>query len=229
MVKLEIACFNVPSAIIAQKNGADRVELCAEMEVGGTTPSIGDIKKVRANIDIDLNVMIRPRGGDFAYSDLEFEQMKEDIFTIKQLRVDGLVFGILREDNSVDVARNKELVDLASPLPCTFHRAFDDVVNMEKSLEDVIDCGFTTILTSGCEPNVSIGIDNLKTLVDLSAGRIQILAGGGLRSNNVSTLVNYTGVTYVHSSAITDGSDTAVAEEVANIKKHANLSSSIAN
>ena len=222
MVKLEIACFNVESTLIAQANGADRVELCADMLVGGTTPCLQDIKKVREGLTIDLNVMIRPRGGDFVYNKHEFEQMKQQILSIKKLGVDGLVFGILKEDNSIDTVRNKELIKLAAPLPCTFHRAFDEVNNLEQALEDVIECGFDTILTSGCHPNVCAGSLNLRKLVDLSANRIEILAGGGLRAKNVFDLVKDTGIKYVHSSAITNGTEIAVAEEVANIKSQAN-------
>lgn len=214
MAKLEIACFNVQSAIIAEQNGANRVELCAEMEVGGTTPSINDIKAVREKIVIDLNVMIRPRGGNFVYSEAEFQAMKEAIQQIKGLGVDGLVFGILTEDNRVDITKNSELVQLANPLPCTYHRAFDDVVNFEEELEKLIDCGFTTVLTSGCEPNVDRGMANLKKLVELAQGRIIIMPGGGLRSTNLERVLRETKAVYYHSSAITNGTDTAVAEEV---------------
>lgn len=223
MVKLEIASFNITSASIAQQAGADRVELCAQMEVGGTTPCVEDIQKVRSIIDIDLNIMIRPRGGDFVYTPEEFEQMKKEVLVIKEMGVNGLVFGILNVDNTIDKKRNKELVDLAYPLPCTFHRAFDNVLDLEQGLEDVIQCGFQTILTSGCEPNVNLGIANLKKLVDLAQNRIVIMAGGGLRSNNVHAIIKETGLSFVHSSAITDGSDTAVSDEVRAIKDQANL------
>lgn len=218
MSKLEIASFNVESAIIAQQNGADRIELCAEMELGGTTPSIRDIISVREITRIDLNVMIRPRGGDFVYTDDEFEQMKHEIMAAKSLGVHGLVFGILHQDKTVNVLQNKELVDLAHPLPCTFHRAFDEVLDMQQGLEDVISCGFKTILTSGCEPNVMAGLGNLEKLVEWAANRITIMPGGGLRSSNIEVVLRETGALYFHSSAITDGSDTAVAEEVKALK-----------
>ena len=219
MAKLEIACFNIEAAKIAQEYGADRVELCAEMELGGTTPSIEDIKSTRELLTIELNVMIRPRGGNFVYSPDEFMQMKKDIEDIKALGVDGLVFGILNEDNTVNVAQNKELVELAYPLPCTFHRAFDDISDIEISLEEVIACGFKTILTSGCEPNVDKGLENLSTLVKLAANRIVIMPGGGLRSTNVGKVLRETGASYFHSSAITDGRDTAVGDEVRALKQ----------
>lgn len=218
MAKLEIASFNIQSALIAQEYGADRVELCAGMEVGGTTPSDDDIIQSRNNLHIKLNVMIRPRGGNFVYSDHEFQQMKADILRIKAFGVDGFVFGVLHEDNSVNITQNKELVELASPIPCTFHRAFDEVANCETALEDVISCGFQTILTSGCEPNVDLGIDNLRELVQLAKDRIVIMPGGGLRSTNIQNLHSKTGAHFYHSSAITDGGDTAVGAEVSALK-----------
>jgi len=215
MGKIEIASFNVESARIAQANGADRVELCAEMNVGGTTPAIDDVVKVREAITIDLNVMVRPRGGDFIYTVAEFEQMKNEIITLKAKGVDGFVFGILKEGDTVDIDRNTELVKLASPLPCTYHRAFDRLVDMKQGLEDVIACGFHTILTSGCISNVNDDLMMLKQLVEWSANRIVIMLGGGLRSTNVIQILEATDAVYFHSSAITDGGDTAVAEEVA--------------
>ena len=218
MAKLEIACFNINSALIAQENGADRVELCADMELGGTTPSDSDIVEVRKALNIQLNVMIRPRGGDFVYSNMEFEQMKKDIIRIKAMDVDGLVFGILHEDHTVNIAQNKELVALAAPLPCTFHRAFDAVSNYRVALEDVISCGFQSILTSGCELNVNTGLKNLKELVQLGGNRIVIMPGGGVRSTNIQHILQETSATYFHSSAITDGGDTAVKEEVRALK-----------
>lgn len=221
MGKIEIASFNRAAATIAQEGGADRVELCAEMEVGGTTPSFDDIIEVRKVLHIDLNVMIRARGGNFVYTDSEFEQMKSDVQHIKELGVDGFVFGILNADNTVNVAQNKKLVALAAPLPCTFHRAFDEVDNMAVALEDVIACGFKTILTSGCETNVMKGLASLRSLVELAEGRIVIMPGGGLRSTNVEEVLRETGAHYFHSSAITDGGDTAVKEEVQALKAKA--------
>ncbi|MNP92724.1 Copper homeostasis protein CutC [compost metagenome] len=211
---LEIACFNQESAVIAQKNGANRVELCDEMIEGGTTPSPEAVITTREELTIDMNVMIRPRGGNFVYTDAEFEQMKKEIKEYKKLKVDGFVFGILNEDNSVNVAQNKELVALASPLPCTFHRAFDEVTDVYNSLETVIDCGFKTILTSGQEPNVVEGISVLEQLAKKAGNRIIIMPGGGVRSSNVAMLKEKMNTTYYHSSAITDGTETADDKEV---------------
>ncbi|WP_294281772.1 copper homeostasis protein CutC [uncultured Chryseobacterium sp.] len=218
MSKIEIACFNPESAMIAFKNGADRIELCDGLSEGGTTPDFETVKQLREKINIPIFVMIRPRGGDFTYSEEEFEQMKSDLVRLKTLKVDGFVFGILDENDQVNIVQNKELVTLAQPYPCTFHRAFDRAGDLETSLEQVIECGFTTILTSGQKPNVSEGTENLKKLVELSDGRIEILVGGGLRSGNIAGIREYTKAGYFHSSAITDGGAFADADEVVALK-----------
>jgi copper homeostasis protein len=218
MSKIEIACFNPESAIIAFENGADRIELCDGLSEGGTTPAFETVKELREKINISIFVMIRPRGGDFTYSDSEFEQMKSELTQLKSLHVDGFVFGILNENEEVNIGQNKALVELASPLPCTFHRAFDRARALEDSLEKVIECGFTTILTSGQKPNVSEGKENLKKLVELSNGRIEILVGGGLRSTNIQEIREYTNAVYFHSSAITDGGSFANADEIVALK-----------
>jgi copper homeostasis protein len=219
MKKIEIACFNLESALIAQKAGADRVELCADMSVGGTTPTIEMIKQARQNLTIDLYVMIRPRGGNFVYSEAELEQMKLEIETIKRLGVNGFVFGILNEDKTINIEQNIALVELAKPLPCTFHRAFDAVLDYEKALEDVISCGFSNILTSGTFPNVMEGKEVLKQLVIQANNRIEIMPGGGLRSTNISELDKLVKAKWYHSSAITDGSEIASSEEIVQLKK----------
>ena len=219
MKKIEIACFNLESALIAQKAGVDRVELCADMSVGGTTPTIEMIKQARENLTIDLYVMIRPRGGNFVYSEAELEQMKLEIETIKKLGVNGFVFGILNEDKTIHIEQNIALVELAKPLPCTFHRAFDAVLDYEKALEDVISCGFSNILTSGTFPNVMEGKEVLQQLVIQANNRIKIMPGGGLRSTNISELNEIVNANWYHSSAITDGSEIANPEEIIQLKK----------
>lgn len=218
MKQLEIACFNLESALIAQKAGADRVELCGDMSVGGTTPSIEIIQQARENLNIDLYVMIRPRGGNFVYSEAEFEQIKSEIETIKKLGVNGFVFGILKDDNTINIEQNKVLVELAKPFLCTFHRAFDEVSDLKKALEDVISCGFSTILTSGTFPNVMEGKEVLKQLVNQAKNRIEIMPGGGLRSTNISALDEMVNAKWYHSSAITDGSEIASSEEIIQLK-----------
>lgn len=218
MKTLEIACFNLESAIIAQIGGADRVELCDNIQEGGTTPDFETTKLARVALSIDLFVIIRPRGGDFVYSEEEFQQMKEQIIQFKEIGVNGFVFGILKEDGSVNKEQNAALVALAEPLPCTFHRAFDVAKNVFESLEDVIDCGFMTILTSGQEKNVVEGIDVLTELVKKANNRITIMPGGGLRSSNIGLIKEKTNAVFYHSSAIVDGSETADNDEVNTLK-----------
>lgn len=218
MVQLEIACFNLESALIAQENGADRVELCVGNDVGGTTPDFEMVKQARENLTIDLYVMIRPRGGSFIYTEEEFRLMQSDILVFKKLKVDGFVFGILKEDNSINLEQNKTLVDLAKPMPCTFHRAFDEGENAFESLEQIINCGFKTVLTSGQAQNVNDGLSRLSDLVKQANNRIIIMPGGGLRSTNIETIQQNTKAVFYHSSAITDGSETANPNEIQALK-----------
>ncbi len=216
--KLEIACFNYESALIAQQGGADRVELCDSILEGGVTPNYETVVRVRKKLHIDLFVMIRPRGGNFIYSDVEFEQMKKDIQQIKLLGVNGFVFGILNEEGSVNRKQNKELVQLAAPLLCTFHRAFDVVNDLARSLEEVIDCKFSTLLTSGKKSTAVEGIENLVELTKLANGRITIMPGGGVRASNVSLIAEKTKTSFYHSSATTDNSAIANLNEVKLLK-----------
>lgn len=202
--QLEIACFTMSSALIAQKNGADRVEFCDGILVGGMTPDIGATELLVSSLTIDLYVMIRPRGGDFVYTESEFNQMKSEITAFKKIGVNGFVFGILNGDTTINTIQNKELVDLAHPLPCTFHRAFDEVVHPIQALEDIIQCGFTSILTSGQAPNVVDGVHQLAHLVQTANKRIVIMPGGGLRSSNIEFIQQKTQATFFHSSAIID-------------------------
>ena len=214
MKKLEIACFNLESALVASKSEADRIELCADVSAGGITPTLIDIKALRKETEKEIMIMIRPRGGDFCYSDEEFEQMKSEIILIKNFRVDGFVFGILNKENEIDFERNQELIELAKPFPCSFHRAFDRTSYLENSLETVIKLGFKTILTSGLANNVNDGKQTLKTLVEKAKNRITIMPGGGLRSTNIQEIDSFTNATYFHSSALIDNSGIANLEEI---------------
>ena len=162
--------------------------------------------------------MIRPRGGNFIYSDEEFEQMKKDIPHFKKMNANGFVFGILNEDGSVNVNRSKELVELANPLPCSFHRAFDVSNNLLKNLEDVIECGLKTILTSGQTKSAMEGVEQLKQLVEHSKDRIVIMPGGGVRSSNIELLKEQVTTSYYHSSAIVKD-DVADLQEVKLLKE----------
>lgn len=202
MKKLEIACFNLESALIASKSNADRIEFCADASAGGITPPLEKIEILRASTEKEIVIMIRPRGGDFYYSDKEFEQMKTEINAIKNLNIDGFVFGILDDNNEIDFNRNQELIELTKPYPCTFHRAFDRTSDALTSLEKVIDLGFKTILTSGLSKNVDEGKYTLKTLVEKAKEQITIMPGGGLRSTNIKEIDHVTEAEYFHSSAM---------------------------
>ncbi len=218
--KIEIACFNLDSALLAQKSGADRIELCDGFDVGGTTPSIETTRVVKANSNIDLYVMIRPRGGNFIYTEEEFHQMKKEIMEFKQLKVDGFVFGILNKNNTINTTQNTALVELAKPFPCTFHRAFDEVSDVFESLEEIINCGFQTILTSGQAKNVMDGVDRLAELVSKANNRIAIMPGGGLRSTNIGLIQQKTHANWYHSSAITHGNEMANPIEIAALRSN---------
>jgi len=218
MAKLEIACFNLASALIAQENGADRIELCDRFEEGGTTPSFETVTKTKAFLTIDLYVMIRPRGGNFVYTDDEFDQMKKEIIDFKKLQINGFVFGILNKNNSINTSQNTELVALAKPYPCTFHRAFDEVSDAFQSLEDIIECGFITVLTSGQAKNVNEGVKQLATLIKKANNRIVIMPGGSLRSTNIEFIQQETKANWFHSSAIIDRNETANSIEVIALK-----------
>lgn len=200
MIDVEVCANSVQSSIAAQKGGAVRVELCANLMDGGTTPPKSQIDLTRDNICIDLNVIIRPRGGDFFYDELDFETMKQDIILCGEIGCDGVVFGILNSDGSVDIDRNKALVDLAKHynLSVTFHRAFDRVNNLEKALSDVISIGCDRILTSGGRSSAMEGRFELKKLVELAQDKIAIMAGAGVNETNVLDLVQTTGVREVH-------------------------------
>lgn len=213
--QLEIACFNADSAFNAAHAGVDRIELCAQIEEGGTTPLWDTIVDVRERCpNMSIFVMIRPRGGDFCYNEEEFEQMKNDIVMLKRLGVHGYVFGILNEHNEIDIERNAELVSFAAPFPCTFHRAFDRTKDVFTSMETLINIGFQTILTSGGTDTALQGIDTLAALIKQADGRICIMPGGGLRSSNLAQIQSATKAAFYHSSAILDATQIAAIEEM---------------
>lgn len=183
-MKLEICANSYQSAVNAQKAGANRVELCSELSVGGVTPSYGTLKKISQGITIPVNVLIRPRSGDFCYADEEFEQMKTDIKLCKKLGFNGIVSGVLNTDNSIDIERTKELIELSKPLSFTFHRAFDCVENPKESLEQLIDLGVERVLTSGQKGKAENGIYLLIELQRLAKDKLIILPGSGINSKN---------------------------------------------
>jgi len=195
---IEACVAHIQSAIAAQEGGAKRVELCDNLYEGGTTPSYATIKLAREKLNIGLNVMIRPRGSDFCYSEVEFELMNEDIKVCKDLGADGVVFGILLTDGNVDLKRTKQLVELANPMNVTFHRAFDVTPNPFKSLEDLIDLGLDRILTAGQKNTVPEGIELIKQLIEKAGNKIIIMPGSGINENNIKEIRDYTGAKEFH-------------------------------
>ena len=199
-LSLEICVESLESALAAERGGAQRIELCSALSEGGLTPSAGLIAAC-SQLAVQCYVMIRPRGGDFLYSNLEFELMKDEIRRAKDLGADGVVFGILTADGQVDVARTRELVALTAPLSVTFHRAFDMTPDLDAALEAVIATGAVRILTSGGAPSVPEGIDAIARVVERAAGRIRIMPGGGVKPSNVAEIARATGAIEFHSSA----------------------------
>lgn len=200
-MKLEIIGFNIESCLAAQEAGANRIELCDNPTEGGTTPSYGFIKAAREKLSIELYVMIRPRGGDFLYSDAEFEIMMQDIGVCRTLGCDGVVLGILTPGGNVDKKRCRQLIEHAYPLGVTFHRAFDRTEDPLQSMEDIIEIGCERILTSGLRPKAIDGIALLKKLIQQADDRIIIMPGSGVNADNIIQLAERTGAVEFHSSA----------------------------
>ena len=198
--KIEVCSYSVRSAINAEKGGAYRVELCSGFREGGTTPSHGEIETARKNISIKLNVMIRPRGGDFIYSPVEIETMLRDIEAARKLGADGIAAGALMPDGTVDLTAMKKIIEASAPLPVTFHRAFDCVRAPFEALEAIIELGAARILTSGLKKNAPEGKELLAGLVKQSGGRIIIMPGGGINPLNIGELARFTGANEFHLS-----------------------------
>jgi copper homeostasis protein len=209
-VETELCAYSIESVAIAAREGATRVELCSSPLEGGTTPSAAAIAVARVvashyavtegNLPVELSVMIRPRGGDFLYSGIEFRQMRHDILYARESGADGVVFGLLTPEGDVDVERTRELVMAAHPMECTFHRAFDVTRDPLRALEDVIATGCRRILTSGQKATAIEGADTIRRLVKAAAGRIEIMAGSGVNPGN-ARLLAATGVDALHFSA----------------------------
>jgi len=200
-ITLEICAASVASCIAAQEGGANRIELCDNLLEGGTTPSYATIALAREKVNIALYPIIRPRAGDFLYDELEFEIMKKDIQLCKQLGCEGVVIGLLTAAGKIDLPRTKELVELAWPMGVTFHRAFDMTDDPFQALEDVIASGCERILTSGQRNTAAEGASLIAELVNKAEDRIAIMAGSGVRANNVAELVNTTHAKEYHTTA----------------------------
>jgi copper homeostasis protein len=200
-VILEIAVFSVQSALDAIHAGADRIELCENPNEGGTTPSYGSLVVMSKQQIVPVFPIIRPRGGDFLYTEIEFQIMKQEVLMAKELGFMGVVIGLLNSDGTIDKVRTRELVSLAHPMQVTFHRAFDRCIDPIQGLEDIIASGCHRILTSGQVPNVANALPLIKQLVNKANGRIIIMPGSGVRANNINEIIQQTGVVEIHSSA----------------------------
>ena len=197
---IEIATSDFSTTKSAVAGGADRIELCANLAEGGTTPSWGTIKKCRELFSVQLFPIIRPRGGDFFYTDEEFEIMLSDIKQCKVLGCDGVVIGMLQQDGSIDLKRNEKLVQAAYPMEVTFHRAFDRCLDPFEAMEQLIAIGCQRILTSGQKPSVVDGVELVTALQEKAEGRIIIIPGSGVRKENIKMLAEKTGCSEFHSS-----------------------------
>jgi len=198
---IEIAAFNLESAIMAYNAGAHRIELCSAPAEGGITPSAATMRLARKYVKIPIYVMIRPREGDFCYSEREFETMLLDIAAAKIVGMEGVVAGILNPDGSVDEKRTSILVDTAAPMNVTFHRAFDMTKDQDEAMETIIYTGCARILTSGGQPTAYQGIEKLAHLVKKAGDRISIMPGSGVNINNVKQIAELTGAKELHLSA----------------------------
>jgi copper homeostasis protein len=196
---LEISVETAEIAVAAERGGAQRIELCAELRLGGLTPGEELMRRVRELVRVPVFAMIRPRAGDFVYSPAEIADMRSSITTAKQVGMDGVVLGVLTEDRRVDIDRTRELVKHAEPLPVTFHRAFDDVANLDAGLEAVIETGATRILTSGGAPTAPQGLGALAKLVAAAANRITIVPGSGINASNILEVAQHTQAREFHS------------------------------
>ena len=198
----EVCVDSVDGAVAAQQGGAQRVELCSDLLEGGLTPSHGTLEVARERLGIKIMAMVRPRGGDFCYTEAEFEVMRRDAGAARELGADGVVFGILNPDGTVDVDRTTELVSIARPLTVTFHRAFDMTRDPFEALDTLIALGVDRVLTSGQEPTVLEGAEVIASLVQRAAGRIIVMPGGGITARHARRIVELTGVRELHFAAL---------------------------
>ena len=218
-MEIEICCGSIQSASNAKAGGAVRIELCQGLIEGGTTPSPATIDYAVRNLGLRVFVLIRPRGGDFCYNELEIKTMEEDVAYCKKAGVAGIVVGFLHPDGSIDTELTRRFVKLAAPVPVTFHRAFDRCPEPLNALEQIIDCGCARILTSGCKPTAMEGADMLQKLVRQANGRIKILAGSGVTPENAVALRKKTGVSEIHGSCKITRPDGAWETDVEQVRK----------
>jgi copper homeostasis protein len=196
----ELCAENLESALAAQEGGADRIELCADLAVGGLTPPGGLMTEAVGALDIPVHVLIRPRAGDFVFSFGEFDAMRRQVDAVKRAGASGIATGILLPNGCVDIERTRALIDQARPMDVTFHRAFDETTNLAQALEDVIEAGADSLLTSGGAPNVLTGAATIRVLAEQAGGRIPLIAGGGLRLETLAEVIRISGIFCVHGS-----------------------------
>jgi copper homeostasis protein len=201
MIKLEICAQSLTSALVAQAGGAHRIELCSALEVGGLTPSYATLIETRKQLSIEVCVLIRPRAGDFFYSDLEFDLIKKDILFCKEQGVEGVVVGILNQNRTLNLKRMDILTQLAYPMDIICHRAFDQTPDPFAAMIELQNMGFQRILTSGQAPNAMDGKEILRGLIEVAKGKIDIMPGAGVNPNNIQELLSYTKATTIHTSA----------------------------
>jgi copper homeostasis protein len=185
---LEICCFTIKDALTAQQGGADRIELCSSYYEGGVSPSFGSIKMARYAIEIPIYVLIRPRPGNFIYSDLEWLSMKEDIIKCKEIGVEGISIGMLTANGEIDIIKCEELSEISKGLKLTFHRAFDQIENQLRALNVLKSCGFSAIMSSGRKPYALDGMEKLSALKKLAGDEMDVIAAGGIRKENIAFL-----------------------------------------
>ncbi|MCQ2259915.1 MAG: copper homeostasis protein CutC [Bacteroidales bacterium] len=226
-MEVEICCNSHISAANAKAGGATRIELCRELEIGGLTPICKDIVHCKFALGLRIHVLVRPRGGDFCYDEVELDMIRREIDVCQQNGADAVVVGFLTREGKIDEALTREMVRRARGMEVTFHRAFDEVrQDPQEALEAVIRCGCHRLLTSGCQASAWEGRDVIKDLVRQAQGRIKILAGAGITPENVRDIINYTGVTEVHGSCkhtLRDGTVETDAEIVRALINNANM------
>ena len=199
-IVFELCAESIDACLVAHEGGASRIELCSALSEGGLTPSHGLVREAVTRSGLPIHALLRPRGGDFVYTDAEFDVMREDLRHMRSLGISGIVAGVLRADGTVDVERTRELAAMAAGLDVTFNRAFDETSAMEQALEDVIAAGCKRVLTSGGASDVVSGAEALARLVKQAAGRIEIAVGGGLRLKNAAAVARTTGARHFHGS-----------------------------
>ncbi len=202
---LEVACFHPKSALIAAEAGAGRIEFCTNYAAGGTTPTLEDFVEIRKKIKVPIFIMIHPKAGPYSYSPKLFDMIKNSMSTFKKAGVDGFVFACMYTPQGINILQNKELVELAGNLPCTFHRAFDEMNDKEEAVENIIKCGFKRILTSGKPGKAIENFELIQKLQTKYKDHINIMPGGGIRSKNAQKFIDAGIFPEVHSAGILQG------------------------